>query len=44
MCPFVQKFSVVAEDSDYAAQETREAVWDRDPADADVSAETSGFG
>ena len=40
VCPFVQKFSVVAPEGDYAARESREAVWARE----DVSAETSDDG
>ncbi|MCG6958088.1 MAG: HEAT repeat domain-containing protein, partial [Gemmatimonadetes bacterium] len=44
VCPFVQRFSVVATERDYAAREAWEAVWDRDPADGDVSAETSDDG
>ena len=44
VCPFAQKFSVVAEEADYAAREAWEAEWDRDPADGDVSAETSEGG
>lgn len=44
VCPFTQKFSVVATEADYAAREAWEAVWDRDPPDGDVSAETSDDG
>ncbi|MEJ2202751.1 MAG: tRNA epoxyqueuosine(34) reductase QueG [Gemmatimonadota bacterium] len=41
VCPFVQKFSVVAEEPDYAARPARAATQDPDPG-KDVSAETSG--
>ena len=33
MCPFAQKFSVVAAEGDYAARLTWEAEWDRDADD-----------
>ena len=35
VCPFAQKFSVVAPESDYAARPSWEAEWDRDPSDPD---------
>ena len=35
---------MVAPDGDYAAREAWEAVWDRDPADGDASAEASDGG
>ena len=35
VCPFTRKFSVVAEERDYAARPSWEAEWDRDPADDD---------
>ena len=35
VCPFVQKFSVVAAERDYAARLSWEAGWDRDPDDPD---------
>jgi epoxyqueuosine reductase QueG len=41
VCPFTRKFSLVAAEPDYAAREAWEAVWDRDLADGDISAETS---
>jgi HEAT repeat protein len=41
VCPFTRKFSVVAEERDYAARESWEAVWDRDDPVEGVSAETS---
>ena len=41
VCPFAQKFPVVAAERDYAARAAWEAVWHRDTADGNVSAETS---
>jgi epoxyqueuosine reductase len=35
VCPFTRKFSVVAEETDYAARPAWEAVWERDPDDPD---------
>lgn len=35
VCPFVQKFSVVAAERDYAARPAWEAEWDVDPGDPD---------
>ncbi|HSG06945.1 MAG TPA: tRNA epoxyqueuosine(34) reductase QueG [Longimicrobiales bacterium] len=35
VCPFAQKFSVVAAESDYAARPAWEAEWDRGPDDPD---------
>jgi epoxyqueuosine reductase len=35
VCPFTRKFSVVAQEGDYAARPSWEAEWDRDPDDPD---------